>query len=330
MFHQTIIKRYFPMCYFFIILLCSCSKPYDYTEDGAFITATVSPAGPDDYRNLITRHVAIYQDGTLILSADEDNQTAKPTLKAQIDKKDIDYLKELIEEVKFRKLKNDVSTPSEDGARYQVTVNFTNGSKKVKGWNPINEQFNTIHEHVFSLIDDDDYAKWRTEIEEHIWEHHSLRKNRKDEYQTDGPFFTLMMENRIPIGLGNYQYYTHISLDLDGKILLSAEDNENKKITNIRTIEKQLTDKELEHFQSIILENFWKLNENQRNSDHNLMETMTVYMTEEEKKIEGEEPDHPRYVKIKESIIDFMDKDEYEKWQNELETFLLNEMSHNN
>lgn len=323
MFQKTMFKRYCLIFSFFIILLVGCSKPYEYTADGPFVTASKSPAGPDDFRNLISTHVAIHEDGTLILSEDENNQTDQPTLEAQLNTEDIKQLKEIIEEEKFRKLGEDISSSAEDGERYHVTVNFADDSKKVKGWNPDNEQFNTIHEHIFSLIDNDDYAKWKTEIGEYTWEHYSLDRNKKDEYKEDGPFFTLMMENQISNDNDHYEYYMEISLDLDGNLLLFAKDSESEKMTEVQTLEKKLADKDLAHFQNIILENFWKLNVNQRNSDHRLMETMTVYMTEEEKRIEGEEPDHPRYVKIKESIIDLIGQDEYEKWQSNVEEYLI-------
>lgn len=308
--------------FLFFILLVGCSKAYEYKTDGPFVTALISPGGPDDFRNLISSHIAIYEDGTLVLSEDGSNKTDKPIWKSQIEQKEIEKLKEIIEDNEFQKLEDDVTSPSDDGSRYNITVNFVDGSKKVEGWNPVNEQFNTIHRYVFSLVDDKDYTKWRTEIEEYKWEEHSLYTNTKDEYKENGPFFTLLMENKFSND-DDHIYFTQVSLDLDGNLLLSVEDERNRVIEDIKPMKKKLTKEEIASFQKVILDHFWKLNENQRDANKNLMEEMTVHMTDEKKTVEGHEPDHPRYVIIKDKIFDLIGTDVYESWLDSVEEYLV-------
>ncbi len=158
------VKRNLFLFLLLIVLLVGCNP-----TDNPFVTASISPAGPDDFRNLIDGYISNYQDGTLILSNDESYEADEPTLKIQLSKKDIREVEEKIKESNFKELPDDVSVPSEDGAHYHIQVNFLDESKKVEGWNPEDKNFIELHHYLFSLVDDDEYDAWLREIEEYIF-----------------------------------------------------------------------------------------------------------------------------------------------------------------
>lgn len=167
MLYKHTIKRHLFLFSILIVLLVGCNNSYKYTTDGPFVTASISPAGPDDFRNLIGGYLSISLDGSLILSNDESYEVDEPTLEIQLTKKEIREVQKKIKEYNFRKLPDDVSVPSEDGSHYHIQVNFLDDSKKVKGWNPDDKNFNELHHYLFSLVDDDEYDAWLTEIEEY-------------------------------------------------------------------------------------------------------------------------------------------------------------------
>src|SRR5699024_6716804 len=105
---------YIPL-FIYSILLIGCSHTYDFASEGKIITVTTSPGGPDDYRNLISRNITVYADGTVILANDENPEENAPIFKTKIKKEQVEQIKTLLEEEKFLKLKDDVSEPSEDG-----------------------------------------------------------------------------------------------------------------------------------------------------------------------------------------------------------------------
>lgn len=157
------VKRHLFLFLLLIVLLVGCNP-----TDNPFVTASISPAGPDDFQNLIDGYISISLDGSLILSNDESYEADEPTLKIQLSKKDIREVEEKIKESNFKKLPDDVSVPLEDGSHYHIQVNFLDESKKVEGWNPDDETFNALHHYLFSLVDDDEYDAWLREIEEYI------------------------------------------------------------------------------------------------------------------------------------------------------------------
>src|SRR5699024_8715392 len=194
---MTFAKKYIHAVLFFIaILLIGCSASYDYTEEEPFVIAS-SPAGPDDYRNLISEQIAIEQDGTTTISRATTDVTDEPILKVQLTQDEVNEIKEKIEEYQFKKIPNDVSTPSEDGAKYTIQVHFSDDVKEVTGWNPSNENFKKLHTYLFSFINDEEYATWRREIEEYIWQPHSLLEDDKEAYNEKKPFFTFNLQQNI-------------------------------------------------------------------------------------------------------------------------------------
>src|SRR5699024_2266371 len=79
---------YIPL-FIYSILLIGCSHTYDFASEGKIITVTTSPGSPDDYRNLISKNITVYADGTVILANDEDPEDNAPIFKTKIKKEQI-------------------------------------------------------------------------------------------------------------------------------------------------------------------------------------------------------------------------------------------------
>lgn len=301
-------------------LLVGCSPSYDFATDGPFVTTTVSPGGPDDYRNLISETIAIYDDGTLILSSDGETETAAPIYQTELTKDEIEQLKTLIIEEDFFKLDNDITTPSEDGAKYSITVFLTDQTKKVSGWNPDNEHFHTIRKHILKLVNQESRSQWSTEMSEYVWETDALSRYDIGQYNEGGPFLSLMIENPIPTEYYYDQYYQEMTLDLDGnlKIIAKAYEDHETEIKEIEPLELTVSDESIAHIQHLIKENFWKLNEVESNYDGKFMEYMTVYLSEASKTVSGYEPDNPRYTTLKEAIFKLIPDDLLKAWDQQV------------
>lgn len=158
----------------FIIIAGGCSKP-DYETEDPFIITTHTPAGPDHYRNMYSRNVAIYDHGKLVVYTEPSKNITigddAPVLEAELDQVEVEEVKRLLEINKFWKFKDDVTDHSSvDGSFYSITVNQKHGSKKASGLNPIDEKFNEIVDYVFDLANGEDYAAWKEEIEDYILE----------------------------------------------------------------------------------------------------------------------------------------------------------------
>ena len=100
-------------------------------------------------------------DGNLTLYTTESEDLKLgddvPVLEIQLDEKQVNRIKEIVQEQKFWILPEDVSTPSEDGSFSYITVNLANKSKKVGGLNSDHARFIEIHRYIFNLIDEEDY-----------------------------------------------------------------------------------------------------------------------------------------------------------------------------
>src|SRR5699024_3118098 len=115
-------------------------------------------------------------------------------------------------------------------------------------------------------------------------------------YNEKKPFFTFNIQQNITTEENSYKYYINITLDIKGNIIVTAEDEERKEITDISKMKVTINEDSLEQFQQTILENFWKLNENLPRGEGNKLETMTVTLSEEEKEVVGVGPDNPRFI----------------------------------
>ena len=313
-----------------VFLVVGCTDKYNYATDEPFIVVTSYSAGPDDYREMYEENVAIDHDGKLVLyTIGDDDLIIKqdaPILEVQLNDEQINQVKKDIEEKGFWKLPSDVSTPSEDGGFAYITVNLIDETKEVGGLNPDDERFNDIFQSAWSLVDGEDYQSWTEEIEEHIWENNSLRSSQKTDYRKDEPFLLLSVEQIWAEDFSNV-YHHHISIDMDGNLVLFAEAESHVKIGHdAPELTVQLTDNELEEVQGLIQEHFWKLNVFLRNADgDNRMESITVHLTEEEKTVRGEDPNRPRFITIRDQIINLVDEEEYESWIGKIEKYIEKE-----
>lgn len=308
---------YIPL-FIYSILLIGCSHTYDFASEGKIITVTTSPGGPDDYRNLISKNITVYADGTVILANDEDPEDNAPIFKTKIKKEQIEQIKTLLEEEKFLKFKDDVSQPSEDGAHYSIIAYFSNDKKEVAGWNPSNKSFHKIRKHVTQLIDKEDSEQWSKDISEYVWETDAKTKYDVTAFKTEDPFFVLEMETIVPTDYYHEKYIEEITLNNNGSLKVVAKDQDEKVIKDIEPLKITFNDDDIDKFQNILTNQFWKLNENESNPEGKLEEAMTVHLTDESKTVGGMEPNNERYTFIKDSLFEQIDSEDYESWQDEV------------
>lgn len=313
-------------CLLFPLLIFGCTMKYDYTTDEPFLITSWYPAGADDYRNMYDKNISIDHSGNLILyTTAKDDQLRignnAPVLEIQLDDNQVNHVKNIIQEQKFWRLPEDVSTPSEDGSFSYIIVNLTDKSKKVGGLNTDHPRFIEIRKYILSLVDDDDFMRWTEDIEEHIWEMNSLHSNNKTDYSMDDPFLLLSIEHIWADSSLNL-YHHNISIDVDGNLVLFADEEKNVVIgEDAPVLNMQLKSEELEKMKELIQTHFWKLNVFIRNVDSSggNMESITVNLADEAKRVRGAEPDHPRFVTIRNYIIDLVEEEDYKAWTKELE-----------
>lgn len=145
---------------------------YNYVEDEPFVIASWGPAGPEEDIKMYRRNISIDSDGKLLLYPSEDEKLKvgkdAPVVEKQLSKKQVEHIKNTIEEQKFWTLSKDLSTPSEDGGYQYVEVKQIDKTKKVGGLNTDNQQFQTIHDEIFDLVDTKEMKKWRKEVEAYL------------------------------------------------------------------------------------------------------------------------------------------------------------------
>ncbi len=158
----------------FFGLIIGCIPKTNYETGRPFIIFSYTPAGPDEYRNMFTRNYSITENGKLALYTESEDRIEigddAPVYKAQLQKDEVEKLKQLIEKNKFWTLKEDLSdNNSVDGSFLNITVNLTDQSKTVGGLNPYDSGFKEIADYVFDLIDYEDYIQWDSEITDYIF-----------------------------------------------------------------------------------------------------------------------------------------------------------------
>src|SRR5699024_3427611 len=85
-----------------VFILISCSPSYDLATEGPIVMISTSPAGPDDYRHLISEYITVYADGTVVLSHEENPEKDAPTFQTKINKDDTRQIEDLIRDEKFQ------------------------------------------------------------------------------------------------------------------------------------------------------------------------------------------------------------------------------------
>ena len=157
-----------------VSFMTGCTAKKNYAEDEPFVIVTSAPAGPDDYRNMFDHNVAVYNDGRLVLYTEQSDdlkiQEDVPTLEKQLTEEQVNELKSVIEKNQFQNLKEDVTTPSEDGTFRYIVVNWTDKSKKVGGLNPDDSRFMEISDATFDLVEKEEYRHWADAVSDYIWE----------------------------------------------------------------------------------------------------------------------------------------------------------------
>lgn len=159
---------------FMIIGISGCSKEIDFTEEGPFITLTSYPGGENYYVDFYPRHIAVHQDGTLRVYTEATEEIIveddAPTVEVKLTDKEVQDIKDTIQDNRFFSLPKDVSDPDVmDGPMQYITVHADTESKEVGGEWPVNEKFQAIREDVLDHVLEE-YNDWLEEIDDYIYE----------------------------------------------------------------------------------------------------------------------------------------------------------------
>ena len=154
--------------------LSGCSKDIDFTEEGPFIILTSYPGGENYYVDFYPRNIAVHEDGTLHIytEATEDIivEDDAPTVEIKLTNKEVQHIKETIQDNRFFRLPKDVSDPHVmDGPMQYITVHADTESKEVGGEWPVNENFQAIRKEVLDHVQKE-YDDWLDEIDDYIYE----------------------------------------------------------------------------------------------------------------------------------------------------------------
>src|SRR5699024_3496273 len=114
------------------------------------------------------------------------------------------------------------------------------------------------------------------------------------------------------------KYIEEITLNNNGYLKVVAKDQEEKIIKDIEPLKITFDDDNIDKFQNILTNQFWKLNENESYPEGQLEEAMTVHLTDESKTVGGMEPNAERYTFIKDSLFEQIGSEHYESWQDQV------------
>jgi len=160
----------------FLIFLAlgGCSKDIDFKDEGPFVILTSYPGGENYYLDFYPRNVAVYNDGTIRIYTEANDEIIveddAPTVEMEVTDKEVEEIKETIEESHFFNFDKDLSDPQVmDGPMQYITVHAQTESKEVGGEWPVDEGFKAIREGVLDHVWDE-YDKWLDDIDEYIYE----------------------------------------------------------------------------------------------------------------------------------------------------------------
>lgn len=318
----------------FLLFSCTFSnkRTLQFATEGPFITAAIAPAGPDDYRNLIKKTIAIEQNGTFTLSPSANKQVKlgenPPTLTGKLTEEEVENIKHLLNEQNVWHLPDDISTESEDGTFLYLSIYLEDEEKQIRGLNPDHEDFLTVHRYLFDLIDDVEYRKWSQEVSEHVWEMNSPDINEKDEYNEDGPFLSILIDNNVEDDLFGdvHFFYTYITLDVHGKLQLSAKDENFERMKDTPRVEETINEKSIAEIQRLLEENIWKFEYYVPGGDGYEQEEITVYLRDEEKTVISEDPTDVRFTEIRDRVLAEIDEETFTDWRKAVQQYINDEV----
>ena len=157
-----------------LVVISSCNKKLDFADEGPFVVLTTYPGGENYYVEFYPRHIAVHQDGKVRIYTEGSEEIIveadAPIVEIKLAEKEIEGIKETIENNRFFKLEKDVSDPGVmDGPMQYITVHTKAESKEVGGEWPIDESFQAIREEILDYVGDE-YDEWLDEIDTYIYD----------------------------------------------------------------------------------------------------------------------------------------------------------------
>lgn len=125
-------------------------------SDGVFLKYTYAPAGEILVYEMFDTNVEVSSDGSVrIYSNDflEAFMDEYPIRTMQLSEEDIATLKEAILENDILSLREDISSESNDGDYFYLTVYTKDGEHRTGGLNPINKKFMAVKDLVYEMTE---------------------------------------------------------------------------------------------------------------------------------------------------------------------------------
>lgn len=158
------------------LLLVSCQQALDFAEEEPFVIVTTNYGGENTIEHFYPRNLSIDAEGNVTLYSEAYSEIVMgddaPTVETTISESEVKHIQEMIEEYDFWKQDEDIGDHnSNDGTNIKMTVNLTDDSKTVGGYNPLDEEFNELTHYIYyEYIDAYEHSDWEEEIKEHIIE----------------------------------------------------------------------------------------------------------------------------------------------------------------
>src|SRR5699024_5094406 len=112
-------------------------------------------------------------------------------------------------------------------------------------------------------------------------------------------------------------YEEKISLDVDGNISVHAF-KDDKEIKAISPLHQQISEEAVDHFKETLLENYWKLKDQQSNEDSGSPGKMSLYLVDEFVTVRDTSHNQPIYDDIAEELLSLLEGDELYKWEQDV------------
>lgn len=122
--------------------------------DGVFLKYTYAPAGEISVYEMFDTNVEISSDGSVRIYCNgfpEAFMDEYPIRTMQLSEEGVAALKEAILENNILSLREDISSESNDGDYYYLTVYTEDGEHRTGGLNPINKKFMAVKDLVYEM-----------------------------------------------------------------------------------------------------------------------------------------------------------------------------------
>lgn len=177
-------KRTFFLIVFITLFLSACGNKIDFTSKGRFIQLQLYSASEGTLLDHFPQFITIYHDGTIEMYTEnmldrhgevELETEGAPVAKKTISNKEVDHLKQKLEDKNFLSLDEDLTDYHVmDGGGSRITVYMKDNEKIVGGNNVDNKKYNEIKDIIYAYVEDE-YKDWYDETRDYLAELNNIK-----------------------------------------------------------------------------------------------------------------------------------------------------------